>query len=905
VEPSAVAVGDLNGDSIPDLATANFTDNTVSILFGVGDGSYQRHVDVDVYFGPTALAIADLNGDGRLDIVIAYSTNLVSVLIAGPGGETFDRTDVHMPLEFGGPSAVAVGDLNGDGALDIVTRTSASNGFDDAYVTVLLGNGDGTFDFLARYGVDAGPSYVALADITEDQVLDIIVGRDRADEGGGTLALQGGGDGRMIGYLSPFTHGTLLAMLDVTGEGKLDFVSTFSDTQEDGELHYLSVLPTSGGPFITYTLLHARPVAATAGDYNGDGIPDLVVATEPDDVQQDIVVSSDPGEGIASLLIGIGEGYFLDEEVIPVFGETASDIDALDADGDGDLDFVMTQPSRDRLMVILGDDNGEFIDTGTSGGALAEVGSASESVILADVNRDGAPDIVAANYWGGFVSVLLGNEDGTFGAATNFNVDQTPLSLAWGDVDDDGDVDIVTANYGPNTASVLLGDGNGGFAAAVNYDVDFDPDTIFLEDMDADGFLDIVTATNSSGAVSATVLFGVGDGTFEDRVDIFIGGDGSALQAVGATALSSSGLSGSAAIGDINCDGRLDIVAGNGNGRVVLGNGDRTFTTQQGFRTNLFSTMTMLGDLNEDGKLDVVFADEFGSDVTFLLGNGDGTFSTEGTLDVANFTAAALLADVNDDGHLDVLAADYEGSVWLRLGEGNGSFSERTEYLIGPELQSLALGDVDRDGDLDIIAALYQDVRIALLLNRTNSTAEIGVAAVTGFAPLSEVVFNRTSATRARLTERLSSADLLTTHEAAIGLWTALGLPAELVGRLQSAELAVGDLQGLNLGAAMANRITVDSNAAGFGWFVDRTPLEDEEFSATAEDQVLAALAGMPAEGGMDLLTVLLHEQGHLLGLGHTHEDDGSPLLLPVISAGARRKLDPSILDLILAHEDW
>jgi hypothetical protein len=149
--------------------------------------------------------------------------------------------------------------------------------------------------------------------------------------------------------------------------------------------------------------------------------------------------------------------------------------------------------------------------------------------------------------------------------------------------------------------------------------------------------------------------------------------------------------------------------------------------------------------------------------------------------------------------------------------------------------------------------------------------------------------------------EDLTAASLRAMNEAAIALWINAGLPQRLVERLRSVELVIADLPDLALASAVSGAITVDRNAAGHGWFIDSTADVDEEYSAAAADGALGALAGAPAEDRMDLLTVLLHEQAHLLGLEHTAGDGAAALLLPTLDAGARRKLDPALVDLILA----
>ncbi len=132
-----------------------------------------------------------------------------------------------------------------------------------------------------------------------------------------------------------------------------------------------------------------------------------------------------------------------------------------------------------------------------------------------------------------------------------------------------------------------------------------------------------------------------------------------------------------------------------------------------------------------------------------------------------------------------------------------------------------------------------------------------------------------------------------------------MGLPQRLVDRLRSIELVIADIDELVLATAVGSTITVDRNAAGHGWFVDVSADLDEEFSPTATDAVLTAIAGTQADGKIDLLTALLHEQAHILGVDHSSKDAPESLMSPTLSTSTRRKLTTSIIDQILANNDW
>jgi hypothetical protein len=232
--PAFVVVGDVNGDHKPDLVTANNVVGTIEVLLGKGDGSLgtptsyatgsPRSDDCSYPAGPSAVALADVDGDGKLDVVAANRyAGTVSVML-GKGDGTFPD---HVDYPAGGiregycskavgPVSVALGDLDRDGHLDMVT---ANQGGDTA--SVLLGKGDGTFAVKVDYATGSGPSAVVLGDLNRDGNLDLVVVETTSlsvmfGNGDGTL---GGAEKLLIG-IDPSSA----ALADVDGDGRVDLV---------------------------------------------------------------------------------------------------------------------------------------------------------------------------------------------------------------------------------------------------------------------------------------------------------------------------------------------------------------------------------------------------------------------------------------------------------------------------------------------------------------------------------------------------------------------------------------------------------------------------------------------------------------------------------------------------------
>jgi hypothetical protein len=327
------------------------------------------------------------------------------------------------------------------------------------------------------------------------------------------------------------------------------------------------------------------------------------------------------------------------------------------------------------------------------------------SVAVADLNGDGIPDMVVANYGSGTVGVLLGNGDGTFHTEVTYDAGNNPISVAVADLNHDGDLDLVVANQGSSSVSVLLGNGNGTFQPLTSFAAGQYPESVSVADLNGDGNPDIVVTDEGDHGIS--VLLGNGDGTFQSQTTYLTGGSPR-----------------SATIADVNGDGIPDIIVADYTGNdvsVLLGNGDGTFQTETSYATGNNPRGVAVADVNGDGKPDIIVANYFGGSVSVLLGNGDGTFADQNTFAVGGDPEAVVVGDVNGDGIPDLVVANYGGSyVSVHLGNGDGDFAAQTTYETGNQTSSVALADLNGDGRPDIVTANFVEDDSSVNLNNGN-----------------------------------------------------------------------------------------------------------------------------------------------------------------------------------------
>ncbi len=333
------------------------------------------------------------------------------------------------------------------------------------------------------------------------------------------------------------------------------------------------------------------PNGVAVGDFNDDGILDLVV------------VSYDTN-GTVVILIGNGDGTFRPATSFPA-GFYPRSITLGDFNRDGQLDLVTGSeegsPNLANVNLLAGTGAGTLSPPTPLAGSVS-----ADGLSVSDFNHDGKLDLVYVNSYQGSVVVQLGNGDGTFAPAQSVLGSNNAQGVVAADVDGDGTVDLVVATTA--TVMVLHGNGDGTFASPATYPGMSYTIALAVGDLNNDGQPDVVlTVANVSGGDGVAVLLNNGSGHF------------------GAPQFYRSGAYPmTVAIGDFNGDGKPDLSVGNSDSHdvsILLGYGDGNFAAPVTLPDFARPTAVALADLNNDGKLDIVVASTDSYSLTVLLNN--------------------------------------------------------------------------------------------------------------------------------------------------------------------------------------------------------------------------------------------------------------------------------------------
>lgn len=436
------------------------------------------------------------------------------------------------------------------------------------------------------------------------------------------------------------------------------------------------------------------PRTLAVGDFNNDGLQDLVV-----------VISTSKLD--AAILLGTGGGRFGPPKVVDV-GPNPMFILVADFNGDGKSDLAASNFSA-AISIALGRGDGSFAPATDS-----RAGFHAGVAIAADFNQDGKLDIAAttSDPGQGFISILIGDGRGGF-FGTEYNLGYIPRTVTVGDFNSDGKPDLIVLASHPVIKDVTLffGDGAGRFGAPVELEIGNFPFDLQVDDFNGDGHADFIVADETS------------INSFESQVSTFLG-DGTGHFGAPINYVVPSG---SLAVADFNRDGKKDVATLDQlleTSAVLFGDGAGGFTSHTVFQASGLSFDIVVGDFNNDANPDLATAGFTSDDVSIVLGDGAGGFIAADAyvLGLQMLPGAAGLGDFNDDGHTDMAISHYDfenglGQMAIMFGNGAGDFGAPTYIGSGGEFaDSLAVADFNNDGHDDLAVSDIYSKNVAVRL---------------------------------------------------------------------------------------------------------------------------------------------------------------------------------------------
>jgi FG-GAP-like repeat len=686
-DPAAITVGDFNRDGRMDVATANHGSQGISVLLGNGNGTFKPSINVFIGRAPDGILARDLNGDGKLDLVTVNKDSDSVTVLLGTGLGTF-KSPVHYAAG-NGPVAVAAGDLNGDGFVDLaVADTDGSN------VALLFGNGAGKFPTSGGVSTGSNPTSVAIADFNQDNKLDlavvsgggfgtvgiklnsgngtftsgfaydvgfvphtVVVGRFNNDSipdlaiackfpsGDGVGVLLGNGDvsgsfqaanNYSTGEQTPLT----LAVVDFDGNGIQDIV-TANDQFANNSVSVLMANGTGGFGEPRVFTSGQKPLGVAVGDFNSDGVPDVVTA------DSGTPVGSDDPAGRVTLLLGNLDGTLAAAPTLIVQGPGPTIATDLTGDGIPDLAVVTDSVDYSGVTVFPGLGDGSF-DTRL----LTPGMNQPTSVAFGFFNNDSIKDLAVTrgSVGGSLVSILLGNGDGTFGVPTSYAVNNDPKWVVVDDFNGDTKADLAVATG--SGVSILLGNGDGTFGTASSIIAGGAATYLASADFNGDQKKDLAVVNGGDNQLS--VLFGQGNGSFSMP-----------------TTYGTRVGPGSVGVGFFNGDSKPDLAIptffgapGTRSSIAILQNGTNgAFFTRGEYGTDSRPIGIVVADFNGDGKSDLAVANNFADNVFIFPGTGLGTFGPPVEFVVGDRPDWLAAADFNGDGRTDLAVVNGNSST--------------------------------------------------------------------------------------------------------------------------------------------------------------------------------------------------------------------------------------------------
>jgi hypothetical protein len=684
--PFSIAVGDFNKDGKQDLVTANSLSNNISILLGNGTGSFNFLGHFNTGLSPYSVIVEDFNGDKNQDIVTAnFSSDNISILFGNEMGIFSVPTNVTVGTH---PSSVAAGDFNNDGKKDLVVTN-----FDLITVSILLGNGVGGFSSNGTVTVGNNPYSIAISDFNNDGKSDIAVANNSIS----TVSIRlGDGLGGFSGStnISTGSGPSSVVLRDFDMDGNMDMIisnlngNTISFFKGNGmggfTLHSTSNTGTGSGP-----------ISISAGEFDGDGIVDFVVAN-------------------------------LNNDKISIINEDRSDIN-LQANGisipNGSIDISSSINTHFGLISSCGPASIKTFtiqNTGISPLTISNIsfsGSGSANFALTNIIL---PVTILGGGFTTFAIKFLPVTSGSFSATVHITSNDCD------EIDYKFDIRGIGSGLNPSIASYnninTITGGN-----LINLPLTTPSSPIILDVSTSNNFEGILNI-DQYGKVMITDAHPAGNYLIKISSGLCL--LQSFLLTVNNVECSPTSFSNqflptsidnprSIVTGDFNNDRKQDLaIVSETQDKVAisLGNGSGSFGNYTFKSVGSHPFSIAIGDFNKDGNQDLVTANALSNNVSILTGNGSGVFNLLGNFSTGAKPYFVVVGDFNGDKNPDVATANFDSNnISVLFGDGAGNFSSPIFYATGTNPTSLASSDFNNDGNIDFAVTNYANASISIL----------------------------------------------------------------------------------------------------------------------------------------------------------------------------------------------
>ncbi len=758
--PVDIVAGDFNGDGRLDLATGNVGSSDISVLLGKGDGSFEEPPGSVVGTYTAAIATGDFTGNGSLGTAVVDQGSDSVTILPGNGDGTFQEPLTVALPQGSGASSIVAADFNDDGRTDLAVTDSALN-----EVSILLGNGDGTFQSsTVALPPNSSPYAIAAGDFTGNGRIDLAV----VDRGSSSVTiLLGNGDGTFtLGQTitlvnpadpsNPYIFPDAIVAGNFTSNGHVDlvvaepFIDAVTVLLGSGNGTFTQGSTISFGesfPFVPSTM------SLVAGDFGNNGLTDVAVAS----------VNPFFGDTI-DVLLGNGDATFQAPDLISLgYGVYPVAIVAADFTGNGILDLATADSNgsgTDDYSVLLGNGDGTFQSPVHY--ALGGSGGFSTAIAVGDFTGNGLADLAITRTSPDSLDVQLSNGDGTF---SDPSVDdlvrrETPLVAdlsgngvadvsvvdAAGDIlfragiqgepgvfaapvivnpgDPSRDIAFAVTNQGPVLISVDADDNNlsffalqsTGFVKVATLATGPEPAQILAANLQGNGYTSLIVRNAGNGTIS--IFPGDGHGWFAPRIDLPVSQGASDVE-----------------VADLQQDGRLDIIytdrlsgevgvlenlGGGAFSSPILfpagaGPNGETGTPVPSPVSSLEQTVSVTAGIFTSGGAASIVALNPGSDTLGELdGTGDGRFADPTIFPTPGNALVVRAVNFGDGGPAGLAILTSDG-LFIEQSNGDGGFLPPTEINVGFEPNGLTVADLTGNGDADLLVSNPRgDVQVLL-----------------------------------------------------------------------------------------------------------------------------------------------------------------------------------------------